>query len=79
MRTIPQFVAAILHFQVVGHHRVQGTSVLEGRCRAIRHLQLTQRLPEATKAIQRLVHEWEEQQSMAVGQELGSLASEQEQ
>ncbi|KAJ8585493.1 hypothetical protein M405DRAFT_408062 [Rhizopogon salebrosus TDB-379] len=51
MRTIPLFVAAILHFQVVGHHRVQGTSVLEGRCRAIRHLQLTQRLPEATKAI----------------------------
>ncbi|KAJ8587655.1 hypothetical protein M405DRAFT_821254 [Rhizopogon salebrosus TDB-379] len=47
----PQFVAGILHFQVVGHHRVQGTSVLEGRCRAIRHLQLTQRLPEATKAI----------------------------
>ncbi|KAJ8590672.1 hypothetical protein M405DRAFT_155173 [Rhizopogon salebrosus TDB-379] len=27
------------------------TSVLEGRCRAIRHLQLTQRLPKATKAI----------------------------
>jgi hypothetical protein len=47
MRTIPQFVAAILHFQVVGHHCVQGTSVIEGRCRGIRHLQLTQRLPEA--------------------------------
>jgi hypothetical protein len=73
MRTIPRL---ILHFQVVGHHHVQGTSVLEGQYRAIRHLQLTQRLPEATKAIQRLVHEWEEQQSMAVGQELESLTSE---